>query len=92
MSIYLISGINYENSKRLHDPFVIVYFINRCNLFVMKLKDMTIKEVQDFYLDYVNNYLTTQRIADDYGITVELATQIIELGKFVHNYLAESKI
>ena len=48
---------------------------------------MTVKEVQDFYLDYVNNYLTTQRIADDYGIANELAIQIIDIGRIIHNHL-----
>jgi len=39
----------------------------------------------EFYLDYFNNYLTVQAIADAYGISQELANNFINLGR-QYNY------
>lgn len=44
-----------------------------------------IREIaQDFFLEYLNNYLTTAKIAEHYEIEKGLAVQLIRLGKNVH--------
>ena len=35
----------------------------------------------EFYIDYFNNYLTVQSIADAYGISQETANRLINLGR-----------
>jgi hypothetical protein len=45
---------------------------------------------EDFYLDYVNNYLTIDAIADHYHITAILASHIIEFGRFVNHNRSEA--
>lgn len=40
---------------------------------------------EHFYLNYLNNYLTVQRIADDYGIALELALELIKKGREIQN-------
>lgn len=41
-------------------------------------------KLQAVYLDWVNNYLTVERFADDCGLTVDQAKLLIELGRSVH--------
>jgi len=38
-----------------------------------------------FYIDYINNYLTADRMCEDYYISIELCNEIIELGRLVNN-------
>jgi hypothetical protein len=38
----------------------------------------------DFYLDYFNNYLTVEKIAEHHLISVELAQTLINHGKAAH--------
>ena len=33
------------------------------------------------FLDYVNNYLTVEKFADDYGFDIDYANEIIEKGR-----------
>ena len=40
----------------------------------------------DFYLDYSNNYLTIEKLAEDYGISGDAAMALIAQGK---KYLEE---
>ena len=37
-----------------------------------------------FYLDYVNNYVSTARLAEDYGVSVEAARAAIDEGRRQH--------
>lgn len=39
----------------------------------------------EFYLDYFNNYLNVQSIADAYGINQETANRLINLGRIYNN-------
>ena len=41
-------------------------------------------EIILFYLDYVNNYLTVEKIAEHHGISKETATHIINTGRDYH--------
>lgn len=43
-------------------------------------------KLKEFYLDYVNNYLTVEKIAEHNGLDIDDANKLIELGK---NYHAE---
>lgn len=38
----------------------------------------------NFYLDWVNNYLTPEKMARDYCITVEHCLQLIAIGKVIN--------
>lgn len=40
--------------------------------------------VQDFYLDYVNNYLTVAKIAEHHGIPEATAKVMIDTGKKIN--------
>lgn len=41
-----------------------------------------IKEpVIDFYLDWVNNYITIEKMASDYGISARAASDLVSIGK-----------
>jgi hypothetical protein len=39
---------------------------------------------RQFYLDYVNNYLTVAKIAEHHVISFELAEALIKNGKAIH--------
>jgi len=45
----------------------------------------------EFYLDYVNNYVSTARIAEDYGFTVEFARAAIAEGRRLHELRVEQE-
>ena len=38
----------------------------------------------DFYLDYVNNFLTVDRFAEYHGLSVSDANKVISIGKKYH--------
>ena len=42
-------------------------------------------DIRAFYLDYVNNYLTIAKLAEDYGIDPEAARHLIDWGRQYHN-------
>lgn len=46
-----------------------------------KMIDTLIK----IYLDYVNNYLTIERMAEDYGTSESQMQYMISMGKYYHN-------
>lgn len=43
------------------------------------------------YLDYINNFLTVERFAQYYGISVDLANMVIKEGREQNEFLAELK-
>lgn len=53
----------------------------------MNYTDMnkTQQHIVDFYLDYFNNYLTIAKIAEHRGISIELATSLINEGRLLNN-------
>lgn len=42
------------------------------------------EQLQAAYLDWVNNYLSLPRFAEDYDLTLSQARQLIDLGRMVH--------
>ena len=42
------------------------------------------KQLQEFYLDWVNNYLTTEKMAEHYGLTSAAVETLIDLGRLYH--------
>ena len=42
------------------------------------------KQLQEFYLDWVNNYLTMEKMAEHYGLTSEAVETLIDLGRLYH--------
>ena len=42
-------------------------------------------QVIDFYLDWVNNYLTIEKIAEHHGLDVDDARALITMGRFMHH-------
>lgn len=49
----------------------------------MKLSEFE-KRAENIYLDYFNNYLTLDRMAEHYGLTHEEMSAIVGLGQAVH--------
>lgn len=47
-------------------------------------KQTMAKQLQEFYLDWVNNYLTVDTIAEHHEITVADAALLINLGRSYH--------
>ena len=43
---------------------------------------------EEFYLEYVNNFLTVERFAEYYGISVQLAELLIKEGKQKQEFIA----
>ena len=49
---------------------------------------MTLKQtLREYFLDYINNYITIENFAKDRGISKDDAKTIIRLGKKYHNQL-----
>lgn len=44
-----------------------------------------INEAQNFYLSYVNDYLSISRMSEDYSISELKAEQLINLGRLINN-------
>ena len=42
------------------------------------------KQLQDFYLDWINNYLTVEKMAEHNELTVEDTATLINLGRSYH--------
>jgi len=42
-------------------------------------------QVIDFYLDWVNNYLTVEKIAEHHGLDVDDARTLITMGRYMHH-------
>ena len=40
---------------------------------------------QEFFLDYINNFLTVERFAEYYGLTIKQANNIIIIGRTINN-------
>ena len=47
------------------------------------------QQIETMYLDWVNNFLTVNAFAEHYGISVRIATAIIEEGRATDNFTAE---
>lgn len=45
--------------------------------------------LQNFYLDYVNNYLTVDKFAEDNFLNLHEATHLINAGKVAHETVVE---
>ena len=52
-------------------------------------EQMTIADLQTIYLDWVNNFLTLEKFAEHYGMTVLQAHATMVLGRQVHDGYAE---
>lgn len=52
----------------------------------MQVSNISIKSMlNEIYLDYVNNYLTTDKYAEDQGINKNDLLFLIDLGKQINN-------
>lgn len=49
------------------------------------------KQLEAIYLDWVNDYLTIERFAEDYQLTVSEATELIHMLKNVHERAFDKK-
>ena len=48
------------------------------------------KQLRDFYLDWFNNYLTVEKIAEHHGIGVDDAEALIKMGRYMHQINVET--
>jgi hypothetical protein len=53
---------------------------------------MTLDKFVSMYLDWRNNFLTVERFAEYYGITLESANFIIDTGRSIMNFEPESQL
>ncbi len=44
----------------------------------------------DFYMDWFNNYLTVEKIAEHHGIGVDDAEALIKMGRYMHQRHVET--
>jgi len=42
------------------------------------------KQLREFYLDWVNNYLTVETMAEHHGLDVSHACALIDIGRDAH--------
>jgi hypothetical protein len=42
------------------------------------------KQIREFYLDWVNNYLTVETMAEHHGLDVTHARTLIDIGRDAH--------
>ena len=47
-------------------------------------------QVIDFYLDWFNNYLTVEKIAEHHGLDVDDAKALISMGRYLHHRHVET--
>jgi len=47
---------------------------------------MTKRMYEEMYLDYYNNFISTQRFAEYYNLSIEEAEIIIEEGRRINHY------
>ena len=47
-------------------------------------------QLQAFFLDYFNNYMTAACIAEHNGITTEHANELINMGRIIHETRVEA--
>ena len=47
-------------------------------------------QVIDFYLDWVNNYLTVEKLAEHHGLDVDDAKALISMGRYLHHRHVET--
>ena len=47
-------------------------------------------QVIDFYLDWFNNYLTVEKLAEHHGLDVDDAKALISMGRYMHHRHAET--
>ena len=40
--------------------------------------------LNEIYLDYFNNYLTIDKFAEHNGITIDMARELIAIGRYIH--------
>jgi len=43
------------------------------------------KQLREFYLDWVNNYLTVETMAEHHGLDVDDAKALINMGRYMHH-------
>lgn len=49
------------------------------------------KQLREFYLDWLNNYLTVETLAEHHGLDVEQARALINMGRDAHElYVKET--
>tara|TARA_B110000261_G_scaffold79412_1_gene91368 strand:+ start:1076 stop:1255 length:180 start_codon:yes stop_codon:yes gene_type:complete len=51
----------------------------------MNKRTLMSTQVIDFYLDWFNNYLTIDKIAEHHGLDVDDAKALINMGRYMHN-------
>ena len=50
------------------------------------------EQLREFYLDWVNNYLTVEKLAEHYELDVSHARTLIDIGRDAHQQYIEDTI
>ena len=56
----------------------------------MNKRTLMSTQVIDFYLDWFNNYLTVETIAEHHGLDVDDAKALINMGRYMHHKHVET--
>ena len=48
-------------------------------------KSLMASQIESYYLDYYNNFISIEAFADHYDLTIEEATILINLGWLINN-------
>ena len=51
----------------------------------MKEVNKALKELELFYLDFFNNYLSVEKFAEFYGISEDKAVTLIDMGRVINH-------
>jgi hypothetical protein len=51
----------------------------------MNKRDLMGDQLIEFYLDWFNNYLTVEKIAEHHGLDVDDAKALIRMGRYMHH-------
>ncbi len=51
----------------------------------MKRHDLMGDQLRAFYLDWFNNYLTVEKIAEHHGLDLDDAKALIGMGRYMHH-------
>ena len=51
----------------------------------MKQHDLMGDQLRAFYLDWFNNYLTIEKIAEHHGLDLDDAKTLISIGRYMHH-------
>lgn len=63
-----------------------MYYFERNRGLLTNLEGIKETKLIDMYVDYFNNFLTVERFAEYYSLTIDSANNLIEIGRKLNNH------